>query len=77
MAVGQLAESGEEAVRRDDVPALPEHRLDQERGHVLGKHERGEQLVELRHRPVQGRLARSVSARAAVGVRSGYGYGAK
>ena len=47
VAVGHLAQGGEEAVGRDDVAALAEDRLHQERGHVIGVDERREQLVDL------------------------------
>ena len=37
MAVAEVAQRGEPAVRRHDVATLPEDRLDDDRGHLLGR----------------------------------------
>ncbi len=38
VAVGQLAQCGQEAVGRHDIATLAEHGLDHERGHVIRRH---------------------------------------
>ena len=70
VAVGDLAQGGQEAVRRDDVSALPEHRLDHERGHVVRRDHGREEARRSRRCVV-------ASAASAPPMRSGYGYGAK
>ena len=51
MAIGDLAQGGEEAVRRNHVAAFAEDRLHDEGGHVVRHHHSGEQLVDGVQRP--------------------------
>ena len=44
--VGELVEGGQEAVRWHDVSTLAKDRLDQERGHVVGVDDGGEELLD-------------------------------
>ena len=70
--VGDLAQRRQEAVRRDDVAALAEDRLDQERGHVVGVDD-----VANSSSSAARLYASAASSDAPVGLRSGYGKGAK
>ncbi len=56
MAIGHLAQGGQESVGRDHVAALAQDRLDQERGYVIGRHQGREQLVDGVHGGGQGRI---------------------
>ncbi len=56
VAIGHLAQGGQESVRWDHVAALAQDRLDQDGRDVIGRHQRREQLVDGVHGGGQGRI---------------------
>ena len=68
MAIGDLAQGGEEAIGWDHVAALAQDRLHQECGHVIGVDEGGEDLFDPRQAEGQGSLV-GLSGRVAQDVR--------
>ena len=71
---GDLAEPGQEPRRRDDVPALPEHRLDDDGGHPVRVDELVEGQVELGLPVARAGIGGMAAARGAVAVRIGVWY---
>src|SRR5438552_17552255 len=58
MLLGQLAQSWEKVVRRDQVTALALDRLNEDRGHALGGRDRSEELLDPVERLVGGHVPR-------------------